>query len=290
VTRKATTAAAIQTTPRIAFNRLSSFTSMSRRALLVAAALLFVVSVAATFPRAPRRRAARSTTLTLPILMYHRIGRIGQDLAPITQRLSVTPDDFSAQMRWLKGNGFHAVTQRQAFDALEHGAPLPAHPIMVTFDDGYRGVWANALPVLVRLHMSATAYVITSRISNGDPSFLTWGQLRVLERHGVTIGSHTVTHPDLTALSDLQAFAELRDSRHVLEQHLGRPVRWFAYPAGREDARVRKLVHRAGYLLAVTTQPGAVQSSQTPLELRRYEVLDATHVTGLAALLAHARG
>lgn len=263
---------------------------MSRRALFVAAALLLVVSVAATFPAAPRRHATRVRELTLPVLMYHRIGRIGPDLAPITQRLTVTPDDFAAQMRWLKRNGFHSVTQRQAFDALEHGAALPRRPIMITFDDGYRGVWANALPVLMRLHMHGTAYVITSRISNGDPSFLTWGQLHVLQKHGVAIGSHTVTHPDLTALSDAQAFAELRDSRRTLERHLGRPVRWFAYPAGREDARIVGLVHRAGYLLAVTTQPGAVQSSQTPLELHRYEILDSTHVTGLAALLAGARG
>jgi peptidoglycan/xylan/chitin deacetylase (PgdA/CDA1 family) len=262
---------------------------MSRRALLVAA-LLLVVSVAATFPAAPRRRSVRQRQLTLPILMYHRIGRIGPGLAPVTQRLSVTPDDFAAQMRWLRRNGFHAVTQTQAFDALEHGATLPSHPIMITFDDGYRGVWANALPVLMRLHMPATAYVITSRISNGDPSFLTWGQLRALERHGVAIGSHTVTHPDLTTLPDAQALAEVRDSRRTLERHLGRPVRWFAYPAGREDARIRGLVHGAGYLLAVTTQPGAVQSSHTPLELHRYEVLDSTHVTGLAALLAGVRG
>ena len=222
--------------------------------------------------------------------MYHRIGKIGPGLAPITQRLSVEPDDFADQMRWLKRDGFHAVTQAQAFDALEHGAALPRHPIMITFDDGYRGVWANALPVLVRLRMPATAYVITSRISNGDPSFLTWGQLHALQRHGVTIGSHTVTHPDLTTLSDAQALAELRDSRRRLEQHLGRQVRWFAYPAGREDARIVGLVRRAGYLLAVTTQPGAVQSSQAPLELHRYEVLDSTHVTGLASLLARARG
>jgi peptidoglycan/xylan/chitin deacetylase (PgdA/CDA1 family) len=222
--------------------------------------------------------------------MYHRIGKIGPNLAPITQRLTVTPDDFAAQMRWLKRNGFHAVTQTRAYDALERGAPLPSRPIMITFDDGYRGVWANALPVLMRLHLPATAYVITDRISNGDPSFLTWKMLRVLERHRVAIGSHTVTHADLTTLSDAQALAELRGSRRTLERQLGRPVPWFAYPAGAFDARVVELVRRAGYRLAVTTQPGAVQSSQTPLELHRFEILDSTRANGLASLLSGARG
>ena len=300
-------------------HRLSSF-PLSRRALLVvAAAVLVVVAgiavavVLASRPssaqppaaRAPHRvesphvkRVRRSRpqvlalpaalpqrSVTLPILMYHRIGRIGPNLAPITQRLTVTPDDFAAQMRWLQRNGFHAVTQTQAFGALEHGAKLPSHPIMITFDDGYRGVWANALPVLMRLHMPATAYVITDRISNGDPSFLTWRELRALDDNGVAVGSHTVTHPDLTSLDDAQALAELTRSRLALQKHLGRPVQWFAYPAGAEDARIVGLTRRAGYVLAVTTQPGSVQSAADPLELHRYEILDTTHVTGLAELL-----
>ena len=224
-------------------------------------------------------------SVTLPILMYHRIGRIGPNLAPITQRLSVTPADFAAQMRWLRRNGFHAVSQAQAFDALERGAKLPSRPVMITFDDGYRGVWANALPVLMRLHMPATAYVITDRISNGDPSFLTWSELRALQANGVSVGSHTVTHSDLTTLDDTQALGELTNSRRALERHLGRRVQWFAYPAGAEDARIVGLTRRAGYVLAVTTQPGSVQSAADPLELRRYEVLDSTHVNGLASLL-----
>ena len=162
-------------------NRLSSFSSMSRRATFLAVALLLFSGAVAGLARVAACRARPSAprlslpatlpqrTITLPILMYHLIGPISPDEPPITQRLTVTPDDFAAQMRWLKRNGFHAVSQEQAFAALEHGARLPAHPIMITFDDGYRDVWANALPVLMRLHMPATAYVITSRISDFDP-------------------------------------------------------------------------------------------------------------------------
>jgi peptidoglycan/xylan/chitin deacetylase (PgdA/CDA1 family) len=156
---------------------------------------------------------------------------------------------------------------------------------MITFDDGYRDVWGKASAVLARLHMPATAYIITNRISGPDPSFLTWGDLRSLERRGIAIGSHTVTHTELTLLDDAQALVELRDSRGTLERHLGHPVQWFAYPAGREDARVVQLVREAGYVLAVTTQPGTTQRADAPLELHRYEVLDSTGVAGLAAML-----
>ena len=116
-------------------------------------------------------------------------------------------------MEWLKQTGYHAVSAQQVFDGLELGAPLPAKPVMITFDDGYRDVLVKALPTLIRLHMPATAFVITDRISGPDPSFLTWSELRRLEQSGVAIGSHTVTHANLTSLSDAQALGELRDSR-----------------------------------------------------------------------------
>jgi peptidoglycan/xylan/chitin deacetylase (PgdA/CDA1 family) len=155
---------------------------------------------------------------------------------------------------------------------------------MITFDDGYRDVLWNAAPILHRLHMPATAYVITGRISGSDSSFLTWGELRQLERLGFTIGSHTVHHVDLTLVPPESAYSELVDSKRVLEQRLHRPVPWFAYPAGRFDAAVVGEAARAGYLLAVTTEPGFVQTNR--LELHRLEVLDTTGRSGLKALLA----
>jgi peptidoglycan/xylan/chitin deacetylase (PgdA/CDA1 family) len=217
--------------------------------------------------------------------MYHRIDSLKPSLPPITLRLTVAPGDFATQMTWLKTHGYHDVTQLQVFDALEHGTRLPPRAIMITFDDGYRDVFGKASPILRRLRMPATAYVITDRISGSDSSFLTWGNLRALEQRGITIGSHTVTHTELTVLSDAHALDELRQSRATLEKHLGHPVQWFAYPAGAEDARIVRLVREAGYVLAVTTHPGSLQHANDPLELHRFEILDSTHVSGLAALL-----
>ena len=65
-------------------------------------------------------------TVTLPILLYHRIDVLRPSLPAITRRLTVSPQAFAAQMEWLQGHGFHAVSQLRAFDALEHGAPLHA--------------------------------------------------------------------------------------------------------------------------------------------------------------------
>jgi peptidoglycan/xylan/chitin deacetylase (PgdA/CDA1 family) len=157
---------------------------------------------------------------------------------------------------------------------------------MITFDDGYRDNLYEAAPVLARLDMHATAYVIADRISNGDPSFLSWGMLRGLERHGVEIGSHTSSHRELTTLSDGRAFEELVRSRRKLERRLGHRVPWLAYPFGAYDGRIERLARRAGYVLAVTTEWGSRQSAHRPLALHRLRILDSTGVRGLAALLA----
>jgi peptidoglycan/xylan/chitin deacetylase (PgdA/CDA1 family) len=247
-------------------------------------------SPAAPLAPAPITRVALPATLparalSVPILMYHRIDRLRLSLPPITRSLTVTPADFAAQMRWLHARGFHAITQQQLFAALEQGKRLPAKPVMITFDDGYRDVLANAAPLLERLGMPATAYVITGRISGSDVSFLSWAQLKALEQNGVQIGSHTVSHAELPRLTDPAALQELIQSRLALERHLGHPVQWFAYPAGRFDERTEALVRQAGYVLAVTTEPGSAQRARQPFALHRYEVLDTTGVRGLAALL-----
>jgi peptidoglycan/xylan/chitin deacetylase (PgdA/CDA1 family) len=217
--------------------------------------------------------------------MYHRVDVLRPWLPRITRALTVAPADFARQMRWLHSHGFHAVSQSQVFAALERGAPLPRLPVMITFDDGYRDVLANAAPVLALLHMPATAYVITSRISGRDPSFLTWNDLVKLERDGISVGSHTVHHLELPALTDAVAMRELVGSRLALEQRLHHPVQWFAYPAGAETAHASELVRRAGYVLAVTTHSGELQRASSPLALDRYEVLDTTGVNGVAAFV-----
>jgi peptidoglycan/xylan/chitin deacetylase (PgdA/CDA1 family) len=225
-------------------------------------------------------------TIVLPILLYHRIAPLSSALPAITQRLTVSPADFAAQMTWVVRHGYHAITELQAFDALEHGAALPRKPLMITFDDGYRDVLWNAAPVLRRLHLRATEFVITGRISGPDSSFLTWPELVRLERQGVEIGSHTITHADLPALPPGGALPELLASRLTLERHLHRAIQWLAYPYGKTNASVVSLVRRAGYLLAMTEVPGNVQSARRPLLLRRDEILDTSGVSGLAADLA----
>jgi peptidoglycan/xylan/chitin deacetylase (PgdA/CDA1 family) len=220
----------------------------------------------------------------VPILLYHRVDRLAPGLPAITRGLTVDPSAFAAQVAWLHANGFHAIAQRQLYAALLDGARLPPKPVLITFDDGYRDVLEYAAPVLARLRMPATMYVITDRTSRDRP-FLGWAGLKALERDGFDIGSHTVDHVDLTTLDAHDLRYQLRGSKWALERGLGHPVPWLAYPFGAENARVAADARRVGYLLAVTERPGSDQPADDPLELRRERVLDTTTLSDLTALV-----
>ena len=258
---------------------------MNERKTLISLAVLAAAVVATATLASTGAAGTQSRTLDVPILMYHRVDTLDPSLPSMTRRLTVDPAVFARQMRWLDRHGYRTITQRELYEALFHGRSLGPKPVLITFDDGYRNVFGKASPVLHKLGMKATAYVISSRVSNGDPSFLTWGQLRGLEARGVEIGSHTVRHRDLRTLSDAELRYELVESRRRLERALGHAVPWLAYPYGGHDARVVRAARAAGYSLAVTTESGTLQRASAPLELRRLSVIDSTGVAGLAAML-----
>ena len=250
----------------------------SLQALLLCVAVLLLAGWGGPPPTRPPALLAHARAVEVPVLEYHRVGTVAG-----LPGLTVSPAAFAAEMQWLHTAGYHAIGIGRLLAALELGVPLPPRPVAITFDDGYRDILWNAAPILHRLHMPATAFVITDRVGGPDPSFLDWQELARLESLGFTIGSHTVHHRVLTALSDEQAYTELRSSRLDLERHLRAPVWSISYPLGRVDPRIERLAATAGYLLGVTEQPGAAQ--RAPLLLRRYEILPATGVDGVRALV-----
>ena len=256
-------------------------------ATLCAAAAIGVGAAAAAPSPAVATPQADPRTARVPILMYHRIGKAHASSPAATRRLTVDAGTFAQQMRWLHRNGYRTLTQQTLYDALMRGKPLPPKPVLITFDDGYDDVLRFALPVLERFRMRATAYVITGRSNDWRSSFLSWFELRELDRRGIEIASHTVSHRDLRTLDDRELAHELVASRQSLERRLRRPVRSLAYPFGGHDARVVEAARRAGYLLAVTTIGGVEQDGARTLELRRLSITSTTGANGFAAMLGN---
>lgn len=223
------------------------------------------------------------------ILMYHRVAPLaGYD------QLNVQPERFERQMAHVAGTG-RAVDLSTAVAALAAGTPAkPA--IVVTFDDGYRDNLEHALPILQRYGIPATIFVTSAFCGQSmrHPRYaaepgrlhLDWDEVRSLSRTaGITIGSHTMTHPFLSRMTDESAWREIEGSRREIENRLGMLVRHFCYPSGDVTPRERALVALAGYAAAVTVAPGGNRPGQDPHALRRTEVTDRDDVHELALKL-----
>jgi peptidoglycan/xylan/chitin deacetylase (PgdA/CDA1 family) len=164
------------------------------------------------------------------------------------------------QLEVLLGRGFRPADLP---DALGFGNRRLLH---VTFDDAFASV-AQAVPVLQQLGIPFTVFVCTDFADRGRPldipelesqvrdypgelATMDWAQLARLPADLVEIGSHTVSHAHLTRLADDQLTRELTESRQRIENQLGRPCRYLAYPFGEEDRRVRAAACEAGYVAA----------------------------------------
>ena len=173
------------------------------------------------------------------ILTYHSIDGSGSVL-------STSPRLFQEQMQWLASSGIPVVPLVDV-----RSAP---GSIALTFDDGFRNFLTEAVPVLERLRLPATLFVVSGfcgrtngwRQSIRVPEWplLDWAELREVRARGIALGAHGVTHASLPALSELAVMAELEGSRSAIQDHVGAPVDAFAYPYGATNPLVRGLAAR----------------------------------------------
>ncbi|MFD4574940.1 polysaccharide deacetylase family protein [Streptomyces sp. NPDC058417] len=193
----------------------------------------------------------------IPVFLYHAVM---DDPPDWIAEFSVTPRQFAAHLDAVVDSGRTPVTVSALADHLAGRAALPARPVLLTFDDGFADLPGPTAEALAGRHLAATAYLTTGAIAPGGRSLLppapmmTLAQAAGLEGHGMEIGSHTVTHAQLDTLPAADLDRELRDSRAVLEDALGHPVRHLAYPHGYNSGRVRRRAAAAGYETATAVR------------------------------------
>ena len=201
-------------------------------------------------------RTRRGSALTRlagrpPVLMYHGVGRVGEDPFGVF----VSPERFAQQMRALYLLGLRGVSLGTLGDALVR---RQAHGLVgLTFDDGYVDVLSSAVPILERYGFTATMFAVTGLLGGEnvwDPPprrrLMNAAELRDLAARVGEIGAHGVTHARLTDLDTDQVRHEVFGSRAALAEITGQPPRCFCYPYGSVDARTVDAVRDAGYSYA----------------------------------------
>ena len=215
----------------------------------------------------------------VPILMYHAISPAPAG-TPYPD-LFVPQREFEQQMSWLADSGYHAVTLDEVFAAWHDGEPITENPIVVSFDDGLRSQHVGAFPAMERLGWPGVLNLKVESVEQGE---LTEEMVADLVEAGWEVDSHTFTHPDVTSLDAESLRHELEGSRRELARRFGEPVNFFAYPAGRYDREAIEAVEEAGYLGAMTTDPGFATRDR-PYTLNRLRVVGGDGVAGLEAKL-----
>lgn len=211
--------------------------------------------------------------------MYHMV-RDTED--PEEKRYCCHPEAFKRQMSYLNKAGYRVLGLDVLVNSIKNGSTLPEKSIAITFDDGFADNYDNAFPILKDYGFPATVFAVSRLVdrtnewmqNEGFPrrKLLGWRELKEMSVNGVTIGSHTTIHPSLTNIEAESARQEIIKSKSDLEDALGKPVHFFAYPYGRFNEEVEKFVREAGYLGACSTRSGFNSDHANPFILRRIEV------------------
>ena len=215
----------------------------------------------------------------IPVLMYHCVG---EPLSDTDRNYCISPADFARHMAALARRGHVAVPLARLVRWLDGGEDMPVGAFVLTFDDGYRGVREDALPVLKKRNWPFTVFLVSAFIGGKDE----WNARRSAERSqllareeilgmarlGVDFQSHTRTHRRLPGLAYDDLRRELVDCKAELETLLGKPVPYLAYPYGECDERVIAAARAAGYAAAFSTQPGFNRRDVDRFRIRRLDV------------------
>jgi len=206
--------------------------------------VLFVFLLVFTIPSAEGAKAVEETRAMFPaVLMYHDI-----KILPLN-KFDVTKEDFCAQLDWLQKKGYRTLSLQEFMDGVKQQS-FPEKSVLITFDDGYEGIYFLAVPELRKRQMHATFFIIPDAVNTvlqGYP-YVTGKELQEMADDPLfSIGSHTMTHPFLTRIGPQERAEELARSKDYLEKLTGGPVPALAYPYGDYDGAVIAALKEAGY-------------------------------------------
>lgn len=191
--------------------------------------------------------------MNIPILLYHSVS---DHCTKLYRPWSISPLMFEQHMMYLKNHGYQPLTINDLMNSIKSGGSgLPQRPIGITFDDGLADFLDGAVPILEKHNFPATLFITTGYVGETsrwlkdlgeqDRPMLTWEQIASLA--GVEIGSHSHSHFQLDIVTRKCAQDEIIRSKRLLEKHIGRPVKSFAFPHGYHTRKLLRIVRDAGY-------------------------------------------
>jgi peptidoglycan/xylan/chitin deacetylase (PgdA/CDA1 family) len=214
----------------------------------------------------------------VPILLYHRI-----DISETDSQYYVSPQKFEEQMKLLHDWGYTTISTELLVKAISEGADLPLRPILITFDDGHLNNYTTAFPIMEKYGFTGIVYIVGGYM--GTPEYMGADQIREMAKAGWEVGSHTMSHLDLTTLSPDQQYYEIVQSRKFLEAEIGVPILTFSYPFGEINRTVINMVYSTGYIAGMGLGYTHDQGTSNLFTLQRRDVNGTRDLNSFASFL-----
>lgn len=188
--------------------------------------------------------------LEIPIFVYHNI--IDDDLEIQYDYMQTKESTFEEQINGLKAVGYHFINYEDLVEYKNGQKPLYKKSCIITFDDGYEGVYENAYPIAQKYDIPFTIFIITNNMET--EGVITWTQAKEMKESGlVTIASHSMNHPEFTNLSIEEAVDNVKESYKIIEEKLGyETTKIFTYPYGLYNEEQLQKLGKEGYVQNLT--------------------------------------
>lgn len=198
------------------------------------------------------------------VLMYHSVMEGDNSL-------SLTPEKFESQIKYLKENKFRFLK----LDDLKDRAVFEGKSVLITFDDGYKDNFSIVTPILQKYNVPAIFFITTGLVGSEVKGLkmMNWEEIKRISVDNLfEIGGHTITHRKLHKLNLGEVEKEIEESKRILEEKLSKSIKAFAYPYGRYDDLVLGVVKKSGFEWAFSTRPGYLQRDFNKWQIRRFGI------------------
>lgn len=218
-----------------------------------------------------KQREVRSRLLAIPILLYHNIDGPGV--------FSLQLERLRSHFQFLRDSSIRVIRLSELIERSENPLPFKEKAVVITFDDGFFSMQSKLVPLAKEFGYPITLFIYVDNIYTKAEKNLTWNQLKELERNGIEIECHSVSHADLLRLSSQntmsskrQLFEEIYLSKRIMELYLRKRIQYFAFPYGRYDLKIIDMCANSGYRRVFSTDYGSNIITRNNYCLRRRHI------------------
>ena len=214
--------------------------------------------------------------LKIPIFVYHNI--VDDESEIEYEYMQTQKDVFEAQIVGLKNAGYNFITYEELEKYKNNEIELNKKSCILTFDDGYEGVYKNVYPIAKKYNIPFTMFIITDNMDK--PGVITWEEAKEMQDSGlVTIASHSINHPEFTSLTTEEAVENVNESYKIIEENLGeQSPKIFTYPYGLYTQEQIEALEKEGYIQNLTDNKINKSKSLNLSELHRcYPLSDSIY-------------